>query len=235
MFIIYLDNAATTKMSKEVLAAMLPYLQESYGNAGALYGFGRESAVAIQSAREEVAKLFGCTPDHVIFTSGGSEGNNMIVKGVRNRLLRAGKTHLVVSATEHDSVLKAAETLIKDGFYITYLKPNQDGNITADMVEDVLQEDTGLVSVMFSNNETGSVNDVANVGKLCRRHGVLFHSDCVQAAGQFPLSVEENNIDFATVSAHKIHGPKGIGAVYARELDIDSLICGGSNQELKQQ
>lgn len=228
---IYLDNAATTQMSEEVLDAMLPYLKEGYGNAGALYGFGRESAVAVRSARGEVARLFGCTPDHVVFTSSGSEGNNMILKGVRNRLLKTGKTHLIISATEHDSVLKAAEMLIKDGFYVSFLKPNQDGNITSDMVEEVLQKDTGLVSVMFSNNETGSVNDVTNIGKLCRRHSVLFHSDCVQAAGQFPLNVEENNIDFATISAHKIHGPKGIGAVYIRDFDIDPLICGGSNQE----
>ena len=228
---IYLDNAATTQIAPEVLDAMMPYLQENYGNAGTIYSFGRKSAAAIQTAREEVSRLFGCTPEHVIFTSGGSEGNNMIIKGLRDKLLHSGKTHLVLSATEHDSMIRAAESLIKDGFYITYAKPGTNGRITADIVEDAIQDDTGLVSVMFANNETGAVNDIESIGKLCKQRSVMFHSDCVQAAGQYMIDVENNNLDFVTVSSHKIHGPKGVGAVYVRDMDIEPLIHGGNEQE----
>lgn len=228
---IYLDNAATTRIAPEVLDAMMPYLQENYGNAGTIYSFGRQSAAAIQIAREKVARLFGCTPDHVVFTSGGSEGNNMIVKGLRHKLLQSGKMHLVLSATEHDSMIRAAESLTKDGFYITYVKPDVNGCITASIVESALQEDTGFVSIMLANNETGAVNDIGAIGKLCKERSILFHSDCVQAAGQYQIDVEGNDLDFVTVSSHKIHGPKGVGAVYVRDMDIAPLIHGGSEQE----
>lgn len=228
---IYLDNAATTKIAPEVLDAMMPYLQEQYGNAGTLYGFGRQAAEAIQTARAQTAMLFGCTPEHIVFTSGGSEGNNMVIKGLRHKLLQSGKTHLVLSATEHDSMIKAAESLTKDGFYITYVKPNAYGRITADEVSAVIQPDTGLVSVMMTNNETGAVNDICGIGEMCRRHSILFHSDCVQSAGQLSLDVEKNNLDFATISAHKIHGPKGVGAVYIRDMSLTPLIHGGAEQE----
>lgn len=228
---IYLDNAATTKIAPEVLDAMMPYLQEQYGNAGTLYGFGRQAAEAIQTARAQTAMLFGCTPEHIVFTSGGSEGNNMIVKGLRHKLLQSGKTHLVLSATEHDSMIKAAESLTKDGFYITYVMPNSNGYISADEVAAAIQTDTGLVSIMMSNNETGAVNDICGIGEVCKCHSILFHSDCVQAAGQFILDVDKNNLDFATISAHKIHGPKGVGAVYIRDMDLTPLVHGGSEQE----
>lgn len=228
---IYLDSAATTRVSQEVLDAMMPYLTEEYGNAGTLYSLGRNAAVAVRKAREQAASLFGCEPDHVIFTSGGSESNNTVFKGLRQKLLKSGKRHLVVSAVEHDSVLKAAESLTKDGFYITYVEPGNDGIVQPDAVEKAIQEDTGLVSVMYVNNETGAVNDIRAIGQICRVHSVLFHTDCVQAAGQYPLDVGDNCIDFASVSSHKIHGPKGVGALFVRSLDIFPLVCGGSEQE----
>lgn len=228
---IYLDSAATTKIAPEVLAAMMPYLTDEYGNAGTLYGLGRSAAEAVQKAREQVATLFGCTPDHVVFTSGGSESNNTVFKGLRHKLTEQGKKHLIVSAIEHDSVLRAAEALTKDGFYITYIKPSSDGRISPKAVEAAIQEDTGLVSVMFTNNETGVTNDTNEIGRICRQNEVLFHTDCVQAAGQYPLSVYKNDVDFASISSHKIHGPKGVGALYIREPSIMPLVCGGSEQE----
>ena len=228
---IYLDNAATTRIAPEVLEAMMPYLTTEYGNAGTLYSFGRSAADAIQKARAQVATLFGCTPDHVIFTSGGSEGNNTVFKGLRHKFAEQGKKHLIVSAIEHDSVLRAAESLTKDGFYITYIKPGSDGRISPKAVEAAIHEDTGLVSVMFVNNEIGAVNDINEIGRICRQHEVMFHTDCVQAAGQYELSVHKNDADFATVSSHKIHGPKGVGAFYVREKDFLPLVCGGAEQE----
>ena len=228
---IYLDNAATTRIAPEVLEAMMPYLTTEYGNAGTLYSFGRSAADAIQKARAQVATLFGCTPDHVIFTSGGSEGNNTVFKGLRHKFAEQGKKHLIVSAIEHDSVLRAAESLTKDGFYITYIKPGSDGRISPKAVEVAIHEDTGLVSVMFVNNETGAVNDINEIGRICRQHEVMFHTDCVQAAGQYELSVHKNDVDFATVSSHKIHGPKGVGALYARDKEFLPLVCGGAEQE----
>ena len=228
---IYLDSAATTKIAPEVLAAMMPYLTDEYGNAGTLYGLGRSAAEAVQKAREQVATLFGCTPDHVVFTSGGSESNNTVFKGLRHKLTEQGKKHLIVSAIEHDSVLRAAESLTKDGFYITYIKPSSDGRISPKAVEAAIQEDTGLVSVMFTNNETGVTNDINEIGRTCRQNEVLLHTDCVQAAGQYPLSVYKNDVDFASISSHKIHGPKGVGALYIREPSIIPLVCGGSEQE----
>lgn len=228
---IYLDSAATTKIAPEVLEVMMPYLTNEYGNAGALYGLGRSAAAAIQSAREQVSTLFGCTPDHVIFTSGGSESNSTVFSGLRQRLKDAGKTHLIVSAIEHDSVLRAAKMLTKDGFYITYIKPGSDGRIAPKAIEAAIRENTGLVSVMFVNNETGVINDINEIGRICRQSAILFHTDCVQAAGQYPLTVHKNDVDFASVSSHKIYGPKGVGALFVREKDLLPLVCGGADQE----
>lgn len=228
---IYLDNAAATKMAPEVLKAMTPYLTEEYGNAGSLYKLGRSAAAAVQTAREQVAVLFGCTFDHVIFTSGGSESNSTVFKGLRHRLMGSGKTHLIVSAVEHDSVLRAAESLMDDGFHIKYIQPESDGSISPQSVEAAIQADTGLISVMFVNNETGTANDVSEIGRICRQNEILFHADCVQAAGQYPLSVRRNDIDFASVSSHKIYGPKGVGALFVREKNFLPLVYGGAEQE----
>ena len=231
VLIIYLDNAATTKVAPEVLNAMMPYLSEQYGNPGSLYKFGRSANKAVQKARTQVSTLFNCEPENVIFTSGGSESNNMVFKGLRHQLLEAGKKNIVVSAIEHDSVLRAAEMLIKDGFYITYIQPDADGTVSAKAVEDAIQEDTGLVSVMYVNNETGAVNDIKGIGDICRQYKVLFHADCVQAAGQYPIDMNKCCVDFASVSSHKIHGAKGVGALYIRNFNIQPMICGGSEQE----
>lgn len=228
---IYLDSAATTKIAPEVLEAMMPYLTDEYGNAGSTYKFGRTAKAAIQKARAQVAGLFNCQPNNVVFTSGGSESNNMVFQGLRHKLMEAGKKHLVVSAIEHDSVLKAAEMLTKDGFYITYIAPDKDGYIRPRDISEAITEETGLVSVMYVNNETGAVNDIKEIGSICRKKNVLFHTDCVQAAGQYNIDVNDCCIDFASISSHKIHGCKGVGALYIRNLDIQPLISGGAEQE----
>ena len=228
---IYLDSAATTMIAPEVLEAMMPYLTKEYGNAGTLYKLGRSAAAAIQNARTQVAVLFNCTPEHVMFTSGGSEGNSTVFSGLRKKLLAEGKNHLVVSAIEHDSVLKAAESLTREGFQVTYVQPDSRGFIPVKSIEGAIHQETGLVSVMFVNNESGAINDIATIGGICRQNNILFHADCVQAAGQYQIDVNKCNLDFATVSSHKIHGPKGIGALYARESSFVPLICGGAEQE----
>lgn len=228
---IYLDSAATTGIAPEVLEAMTPYLTDEYGNPGAAYRFGRTAAAAIQRARAQTAGLFGCSPDNIVFTSGGSEGNSMVFLGLRRRLAAAGKRHVVVSAIEHESVLRAAEMLGNDGFSVTYIAPDRDGFIRPRAVAEAVTEETGLVSVMYVNNEVGTVNDIGEIGAVCRARSVLFHTDCVQAAGQYRIDVNEYGIDFATVSSHKLHGPKGVGALYTRTGDIDPLICGGAEQE----
>lgn len=211
---------------------MLPYLTECYGNAGSLHGPGREAASAIRSAREQAARLFGGKAEHIIFTSGGSESNSMVFHGVRDKLLKNGKNHLIISAIEHDSVLKAAKSLAKHGFCITFVQPDRNGCILPQTVQAAIRKNTGLVSVMFTNNETGITNDIQSISQICNSHSILFHTDCVQAAGQFPIEAEQNHIGFASVSSHKIHGPKGVGALYVRDLDtITPLIYGGAEQE----
>lgn len=229
---IYLDNAATTELSSVVFEQMLPYLQAQYGNPGALYRFGREAAEAVAKARQSVAKMFDTTPERIIFTSGGSEGNSMVFRAAAKNFSR-GKQHIVTTKTEHDSVLRSADRALEDGAGITFLASDENGFISADAVADaIIPGKTGLVSVMFANNEIGTVNDIAKIGELCHENGILFHCDCVQAAGQYDLDAEKYHFDFATISAHKFHGPKGIGALYVRDLaTLEPLICGGSAQE----
>lgn len=229
---IYLDNAATTKIDDRVLEKMLPFLKEKYGNPGSIYGLGREAADAVNSARSQAARLFGCSPENVFFTSGGSEGNNTIIKGVSDYLAKNNKRHILVSAMEHDSIIKAAMSLSVYNFDVQFLKPDASNTISAELVENNIRDDTGLVVVMYANNETGVINDIDGIGRLCKVRDVLFFTDCVQAAGQFPIDVNKNNIDFATVASHKIHGPKGVGAIYIRDPEIISpIINGGSEQE----
>lgn len=228
---IYLDNAATTMIAPEVLEAMMPYMQERYGNPGSLHSLGRQASEAVETARRQVAKMMNCKPEQIVFTSGGTEGNNMIIKGLRDILLSRGKTHLVISEIEHDSVIRAAETLIEDGFYITYVEPNSDGEITAEAVREAVRDDTGLVSVMHVNNETGTMNMIRDIGSVCKERSILFHSDCVQSAAYYHTDVEYLNLDFATVSSHKIYGPKGVGAVFIRDQNLKPIISGGNDQE----
>ena len=236
---IYLDNAATTQTHPEVLEEMMPYLREHYGNAGTLYSLGRISAGAVDKSRRRVASLINAEPEEVIFTSGGSEANSMVFNGVKDYLKTIGKTHIVVSAIEHDSVLKAAENLIKDGFDITFLNVDSTGIIDLQLLKEILSSgDVGLVSVMHANNEIGTENPVCLIGKLCKEYDALFHTDCVQSLGSKIVNTKEMQCDFLSVSSHKIHGPKGIGALYVNKnlsvLDqglFEPLIKGGITQE----
>lgn len=229
---IYLDNAATTQMDERVLEAMMPYLTTEYGNAGTLYKFGRAANEAVQKARTQVAALINAEPEQIIFTSGGSEANNLVFRGLKDYLKSIGKTHILVSAVEHDSVLRAAESLIKDGFHVEYIPVSSECRVSPAVIEDALRADTGLVSVMFANNETGAINPIEDIGTICMKRGILFHTDCVQAAGCYPIDVVKIGCDFLSVSSHKIHGCKGIGALYTKDKSkLTPIVYGGSEQE----
>lgn len=229
---IYLDNAATTQLDPRVLESMMPYLTTQYGNAGTLYKFGRAANQVVQEARARVARFIGGSQENIIFTSGGSEANNLVFHGVKDHLKRIGRTHILVSSVEHDSVLRATESLTKEGFDVGYIPVQGNGSVSLTALEGLLRPDTGLVSVMYVNNETGAVNPVCDIGSLCVKHGVLFHTDCVQAAGCHAIDAVEIGCDFLSVSSHKIHGPKGVGALYVKDVTIITpLIYGGAEQE----
>lgn len=242
---IYLDNAATTQISPKVLEAMMPYLKEQYGNAGALYSFGRQAADAIAKARKQVADLIGAKPEQIIFTSGGTEANNLAILGSKKYLEKKGKKHIVTSMTEHDSVLNAINALcnplscneekcIKDEFYTTFIPVDKYGHISIETLhtEMLNYDDIGLVAVMCMNNEVGVLNPVVGVSALCKERDILFLTDCVQATGSIGLDVNKIGCDFMSISSHKIHGPKGVGALYVKDKKIlSSLINGGDEQE----
>lgn len=240
---IYLDNAATTQIHPDVLDAMMPYLKEGYGNAGAMYGLGRRAADAVAKARQQVARLIGCEPNQIIFTSGGSEANNLVFAGLQPHLLANGKTHIITSAVEHDSVLKAVQSVcsplccntknvIKSDFGATFLGVNPNGEVLVNDLLNAFTEQTGLVSVMYVNNETGAVNPVHEIGELCRSRNTLFHTDCVQAVGFQDINVEDIGCDFLSISSHKVNAPKGVGALYVRDTSVlTPLIYGGAAQE----
>ena len=229
---IYLDSAATTHVHPEVLEAMMPYLTNMYGNAGALYGLGRQAADAIALAREQVANLVGAMPNQIIFTSGGSEANSLVFSGTKKYLQDNHKMHILTSATEHRSVIKSVEALCADGFKATFLQPHAKGAISYHVLMHKAKETTGLISVMYVNNETGAVNPVREIGAFCRQKNILFHTDCVQAAGIKDINVDQIGCDFMSLSAHKINAPKGIGALYVRDRSlITPIVHGGQNQE----
>lgn len=243
---IYLDNAATTKIDPRVLEAMMPYLTDAYGNAGTLYGLGRKSAEAIAKARQQVADLIGAKPEQIIFTSGGTEANNMVFAGVKDYLMSIGKTHIVTTEIEHDSVLNAVKNLckaqyvvddscIKPVFDATYVHPGENSSIYYEDVKAAIENEsrTGIVSVMHTNNETGLENyRIDYIAELCRQREIFFHTDCVQAAGCSELNVDDIGCDFMSLSSHKIHGAKGVGALYVRDKSVMSpIIFGGSSQE----
>ena len=230
---IYLDNAATTPCSREVVEAMIPLMEQQFGNPESPHYAGESLREPIFEARRNVAGLFGDTYCHrIIFTSGGTEANNLAILGSAKRLMASGKTHLITSASEHKSVLEAFRQLENEGFQVTYLLPNCDGIIHAEQVRRALRPNTGLVSVMFVNNETGCVNEVAAIGMLLEnKTGILYHVDCVQAAGCYEINHRFLKADMLSASAHKIHGPKGIGCLWVKEPEKHSpILCGGEQE-----
>ena len=228
---IYADNAATTRLSDTALNAMLPYMQAEYGNPSSLHSVGQRAQEALTEARARIAARLGCQPTEVIFTSGGSEADNQAIRSVAAFGKLKGKTHIISTAFEHHAVLHTLEALEKEGFTVTLLDVHGDGMVSAQQVEDAITPETCLVTVMYANNEIGTVQPIAEIGDVCRRHGVLFHTDAVQAVGHLPVNVAEQNIDLLSLSAHKFHGPKGIGVLYARRgVPIFPLIHGGAQE-----
>jgi cysteine desulfurase len=231
---IYADNAATTKMSDVAVKAMLPYLQEIYANASSLHLLGQRSAAALFSARQQVAQVLNCAPKEVFFTSGGSEADNQALISAAALGQKQGKCHIVSTAMEHHAILHTLEALQAEGFTVTLLRPQADGIVTATQVAEAITDTTCLVSVMYANNEIGAIQPIREIGALCRKRGVLFHTDAVQAAGHLTIDVQRDNIDMLSLSAHKFHGPKGIGLLFAKSnLQLTSLIRGGGQERGK--
>ena len=231
---IYADNAATTKMSDVAVKAMLPYLQEIYANASSVHLLGQRSAAALFSARQQVAQVLNCAPKEVFFTSGGSEADNQALISAAAIGKKQGKCHIVSTAMEHHAILHTLEALEAQGFTVTLLRPQADGIVTATQVAEAITNTTCLVSVMYANNETGAIQPIREIGALCRKHGVLFHTDAVQAAGHLAIDVQRDNIDMLSLSAHKFHGPKGIGLLFAKSnIQLTSLIRGGGQERGK--
>lgn len=231
---IYADNAATTKMSDIAVQAMLPYLQEIYANASSVHLLGQRSAAALFSARQQVAQVLNCAPKEVFFTSGGSEADNQALISAAAIGKKQGKCHIVSTAMEHHAILHTLEALQAEGFTVTLLRPQADGIVTATQVAEAITDTTCLVSVMYANNETGAIQPIREIGALCRKRGVLFHTDAVQAAGHLTIDVQRDNIDMLSLSAHKFHGPKGIGLLFAKSnIQLTSLIRGGGQERGK--
>lgn len=231
---IYADNAATTKMSRAAIEAMLPYMSEIYGNPSSLHSEGQAAAEALSDARERIAKRLGCSAREIIFTSGGSEADNQAIITAAKMGEKKGKKHIISTAFEHHAVLHALEALEKQGFEVTLLDIHDNGIVTADDVKAALRPDTCLVTVMYANNEIGTVQPIAEIGAVCREAGVLFHTDAVQAAGHLEIDVVKENIDMLSLSAHKFHGPKGIGVLYAKKgIILQNLIYGGAQERGK--
>ena len=228
---IYADNAATTRLSDTALKAMLPYLQQEYGNPSSLHSVGQRAQEALTDARARIAQRLGCQPTEVIFTSGGSEADNQAIRSVAAWGKIKGKTHIISTAFEHHAVLHTLDALKKEGFTVTLLDVHEDGMVSAQQVEEAITDQTCLVTVMYANNEIGTVQPIAEIGEVCRRRGVYFHTDAVQAVGHLPVNVAEQNIDLLSLSAHKFHGPKGIGVLYARKgVPLFPLIHGGAQE-----
>ena len=231
---VYADNAATTKMSPAAIKAMLPYMETIWGNPSSLYGAGQRAAEALQSARERIAACFGASAGEIYFTSGGSEADNQAIISAAKIGERKGKKHIISSAFEHHAVLHTLKKLEKAGFEIELLDVHENGLIHPSQIADAIREDTCLVTIMYANNEIGSIQPIAEIGTICKEKGVLFHTDAVQAAGHLPIHVVEQNIDMLSLSAHKFHGPKGIGVLYARKgIPLTNIIEGGAQERGK--
>ena len=231
---VYADNAATTKMSPAAIKAMLPYMETIWGNPSSLYGAGQRAAEALQSARERIAACFGASAGEIYFTSGGSEADNQAIISAAKIGERKGKKHIISSAFEHHAVLHTLKKLEKAGFEIELLDVHENGLIHPSQIADAIREDTCLVTIMYANNEIGSIQPIGEIGAICKEKGVLFHTDAVQAAGHLPIHVVEQNIDMLSLSAHKFHGPKGIGVLYARKgIPLTNIIEGGAQERGK--
>lgn len=228
---IYLDNSATTKVSDEVLAAVLPFLKESYGNPSSIYSLGRKSAIALSNSRRACAEALGAELGEIIFTSGGTEGNNFAIKSACEMGAKSGKKHIITTPIEHHSVLETVKRLEKQGFTVSYLHVDREGLVDPEEVNALIREDTALVSVMAVNNELGTIEPVSEIGGICREKDVIFHSDCVQAIGNIPINVKEMNIDILTLSGHKLHGLKGTGLIYInKRISLPSFMDGGKQE-----
>ncbi len=231
---VYADNAATTKVSKRALEAAMPYFTEEYGNASSIYTMGMNAAKAILKAREQTAKALGADVNEIYFTAGGSESDNWAIRGCAELGERKGKKHIVTTAIEHHAVLHTCNYLEKRGFEVTYLPVDENGLVTAKQVEKAIRDDTCLVTIMFANNEIGTIMPIGEIGQVCREKGVVFHTDAVQAVGNVEINVKEMNIDMLSLSGHKIHALKGVGALYIRKgLVIPNLIYGGAQESNK--
>lgn len=231
---IYADNAATTRMSSTAIKAMLPYMDGVYGNPSSLHSAGQKAADALLIARKTVADIIGCLPQEITFTSGGSESDNQAILSAAAVGVRKNKKHIVSTAIEHHAVLHTLKKLEKNGFEVTLLSPDENGLITAGQVENAIKDNTCLVTVMYANNEIGTIEPIAEIGKICREKDVLFHTDAVQAAGHLYINVKDENIDMLSLSAHKFHGPKGVGALYCRKgIPLINMIEGGAQERGK--
>ncbi len=234
MTTIYVDNAATTKTSRTAIEAMLPYMDKIYGNPSSLHSVGQAAADALRKAREEAAEVLGCEPNEITFTSGGSEADNQALVSAAAIGARKGKKHIISTAFEHHAILHTLKKLEKEGFEVTLLDVHENGMVSAQQVADAIREDTCLVSVMYANNEIGSIQPIAEIGAVCKEKGVIFHTDAVQAVGHVHINVKEENIDMLSLSAHKFRGPKGVGLLYARKgVRLTNIIEGGAQERGK--
>ena len=231
---IYADNAATTKVSRAAIEAMIPCLEEQYGNPSSLYSLGQRAKEILEEARAKIAAAIGAEPAEITFTSGGSEADNQAIRSAAMIGKKKGKTHIISTAFEHHAVLHTLAALEKEGFTYTLLDVHEDGLVRPEELEAAIRDDTCLVTIMYANNEIGTVQPIAELGAICRKHGILFHTDAVQAVGHLPINVKEQNIDMLSSSAHKYHGPKGIGFLYARKgIRLTNLIEGGAQERGK--
>ena len=231
---IYADNAATTKMSEKAIETMVSLMKDTYGNPSSLYEFGQKSKEVLEEARAKVAAAIGANPKEIYFTSGGSESDNQAINSAAKAGALAGKKHIISSAFEHHAVLHTLNKLKKEGFEITLLDVHENGLIDPKEVEDAIREDTCLVTIMFANNEIGTIEPIREIGEVCKKHGVTFHTDAVQAIGHIPVNVVDDNIDMLSASAHKFHGPKGVGFLYVRKgVRLFNLIEGGAQEKGK--
>lgn len=231
---IYADNAATTAVSEEVLNAMLPHFTKAYGNASSIYKLGRDAQKDVEEAREKVAKAIGADPKEIFFTSCGSESDNWAIKGVAENMSKKGKKHIITSVFEHHAVLHTCEYLEKHGFEITYIPVSSDGFVNPEDIKNAIREDTALVTIMYANNEIGTIQPIEEIGKICKEKKVIFHTDAVQAVGHVEIDVKKQNIDMLSMSGHKIHAQKGIGALYVRKgIVLPNLIHGGGQERGK--